>query len=656
MEEHNSGHAVPAAQLARRQRAAPGIDLDSYGPADLAGIFGENTLTSGQTLPSILLERARREPDAVAMRVKRGGIYRDISWSQYRDRVAAICFGFRALGLKPGDRVAILGEPCPEWLLAEMATLAAGGICYGIYPTSSPAQVASLLAHGGASIIVVRDQECADKILGLADAPEGLRHIVVIDPRGMFAWDDPRLITLDSVMKLPREPGASLQDLVAVLQDTDPALIVFTSGATGDPKGAVHSHHTLIAGARGYLACLVLDAGRPWRTVCHLPLNHIFEQYNNVMLPLLGRVIPYFGERRSQATETLFDVAPDLYASVPRYWQKLASHILVGLENTSWLKRHIYAVSMSIGRRVLQARSCGRRPLWLEILWQFARLVAFQPLLDKVGLKRVKVGVNGGGPIPHDVQQLWQIWGINLKNLYGQTEAGFVSVQQEDFPQPGSVGKAAPGVTLRLASDGEILVSGPGTFVGYWRDEQATVETKRDGWISTGDVGTLGPEGNLAIVDRKRDIFITQGGKNISPQAIEERLRASPYISEAVVFGDARKYLSALIEIDEETVFQWARSRGLAYGGLTDLVASPEVQQLIQEVLAGVNSQLSRPEQIKAFRIFPRSLDPELEGEPVTPTRKVKRKLMYERFRELVESMYSEDEMSRIAGQVTMSA
>ena len=609
----------------------------------------------GLTLPSILLDRARREPDAVVMRVKRRGIYRDISWAHYREQVEALCFGLRALGLKPGDRVAILGDPCPEWLFAEMGTLAAGGICYGIYPTSSPAQVASLLAHGGASIVVVRDQESADKILGLAHAPEMLRRIVVIDPQGMFACDDPRFITLDDTMNLPRETSASLEDLVGRLDPDVPAFIVFTSGTTGNPRGAVHSHRTLIAGARDYLACLVPDTSRPWRTVCHLPLNHIFEQFNTVMLPLLAPVIPHFGERRSAATETVFEVAPDLYASVPRYWQKLASHILVGMENSSRVKRAVYDLSVKIGRRVLQARSTGRCPLGLRLLGWVARLLAFQPLLDKVGLRRAKIGVSGGGPIPQDVQRLWQVWGVNLKNLYGQTEGGFISVQREDFPQPGSVGKPAPGTTLRLASDGEILVRAPATFVGYWRDEDATAQMKQDGWVATGDVGTLTADGDLCIVDRKRDILITQGGKNIAPQAIEDRLRASPYIAEAVVFGDGRKYLAALVEIDGETVSQWARSRGLAYGGFADLVASPDVQKLIQEVLSSVNGELARPEQVKAFRILPRALDPELEGEPVTPTRKVKRKLMYERFRELVESMYAEHETSRIAEQVAMS-
>jgi len=411
-------------------------------------------------------------------------------------------------------------------------------------------------------------------------------------------------------------------------------------GTTGEPRGAVHSHRTLIAAAHDYLECLVPDTSRQWRTLCHLPLNHIFEQFNTVMLPLLGPVVPHFGERRSQATETLFEVAPDLYASVPRYWQKLASHILVGLENSSRMKRAVYGLSMKIGRRVLQARANGRCPPGLRFLGWLAWLLAFQPLLDKVGLRRARVGVSGGGPIPPEVQRLWQVWGVNLKNLYGQTEGGFIAVQRGEFPKPGSVGIPAPGATLRLAPDGEILVRASGTFVGYWCDEDATAQVKQDGWVATGDVGAFDPGGDLSIVDRKRDLIITQGGKNIAPQAIEDKLRASPYIAEAVVFGDGRKYLAALVEIDEETVSQWARSRGLAYGGFSDLAAAPGVEQLILEAVHAVNRELARPEQVKAFRILPRALDPELEGEPVTPTRKVKRKQMYERFSELVESMY----------------
>jgi len=591
------------------------------------------------TLPSILLDRARREPDAVALRVKRRGIYRDVSWAHYREQVAAVCFGLRALGLEPGDRVAVLGDSCPEWLLAEMGTLAAGGICYGIYPTSSPAQVASLLAHGAASIVVVRDQECADKILGCSEPLATLRRIVVIDPQGMFDCTDARLITFEDVMRLPREPGASLEELVARLDADDPALIVFTSGTTGEPRGAVHSHRTLVAGARDYVACLLPDMSRSWRTVSHLPLNHIFEQFNTVMLPLMGSVIPHFGERRAQATETLFEVAPDFYASVPRYWQKLASHVLVGIENTSFLKRSVYNAAVWVGGRVLQAKPSGHCPLWLRLLEKLAWVVAFRPLLDKVGMRRVRVGISGGGPIPPDVQRLWQLWGVNLKNLYGQTEGGFISVQRGEFPQPGAVGAPAPSATVRLAPDGEIMVRGPGSFVGYWRDESATREMKQDGWVLTGDVGSFA-EGNLRIVDRKRDILITQGGKNITPQAIEDKLRASSYVAEAVVFGDGRKYLSALIEIDEETVSQWARSRKLSYGGFSDLAAAPEVEKLIRDVVQAVNSQVSRVEQIKSFRILPRALDPEIEGEPVTPTRKVKRTQMYDRFRDLVESMY----------------
>jgi len=593
----------------------------------------------GETLPGLLAARAARDASGVAMRVKRRGLYREITWAEYRECAEALCHGLRALGLQPGDRVAILGDPCPEWLFAEMAALCAGGIVFGIYPTSSVAQIAALLARAEASIAVVRDQEGADKILAIDPPPPTLRHIVVIDPQGMHEATDARLLTLDEVRVAAPKAGARFDELLAGLDPDDPALIVFTSGTSGDPRGAVHSHRTLIAGAHAYRVCLVPDLERTWRTVCHLPLNHIFEQYNAVMLPLLAPVVPHFGERRSGATETLFEIAPDLYASVPRYWQKLASHVLVGLQASSPVKRKAYEWSLGISRRAAKRRhDC---PAHLRLLHKVARAVTFQPLLDKVGLRRVRVGVTAGGPIPEEVQTLWQLWGVDLKNLYGQTEAGFVAAQRAGFPAPGSVGAPADGVELRLGEDGEILVKSAGAFTGYWRDEAATREVVAGGWVATGDVGRWSPGGELQIVDRKRDILITEGGKNIAPQLIEDRLRASPFVAEAVVFGDGRKYLSALIEIDEETVSQWARARNLAHGGYSDLAASPEVAALVRELVEGVNRELSRPEQIKSFRLLPRSLDPEVEGEPVTPTRKVKRKQMYERFRELVESMYA---------------
>jgi long-chain acyl-CoA synthetase len=267
-----------------------------------------------------------------------------------------------------------------------------------------------------------------------------------------------------------------------------------------------------------------------------------------------------------------------------------------------------------------------------------------------VGLRRVKVGVTAGGPIPLETQTLWQIWGVDLKNLYGQTEGGFIAVQQEAFPRPGDVGTPAPSMTLRLAQDGEILVRGPGSFVNYWGE--AVSGREGGGWVATGDVGSLTPEGHLRIVDRKKDLIITQGGKNISPQVIEDKLRASPYIAEAVVFGEGQRYLVALIEIDEETVAHWARSQGLTVGGFTALAAAREVCDLIQGAVEAVNHELARVEQIKAFRILPRALDPEVEGEPVTPTRKIKRRMMYERFRDLVDAMYGDGETARIAEQV----
>jgi long-chain acyl-CoA synthetase len=386
---------------------------------------------------------------------------------------------------------------------------------------------------------------------------------------------------------------------------------------------------------------------RAWRTVCHLPLNHAFEQWNTVLMPLIAPVVPHFGEEAARFSETLFDVAPDFYASVPRHWQKLAGRVLVGIENTSWEKRKLYQLAMAIGRRHLQARWEKRTDGLLGLAYFLAYHLAFRPILDKLGLKRVRVAITAGGPIPTEVQVLWQIWGVNLKNLYGQTEAGFISVQREPFPEPGSAGRAAPSVNLRIGEDGEILMQSRARFSGYLGDAPVA----ENAWFPTGDVGEIDERGVLRLLDRKKDIFITAGGKNVAPLVTENLLRASQYVSEAIVVGDGRKYLTALIEIDSDTVSQWARAQGITYGSFEDLARAPQVCALIEKEVARANEHLARVEQIKAVRIIPRELDPELEGEPVTPTRKVKRSQMIEQFRGLVESMYDDDEEGRLAAE-----
>jgi long-chain acyl-CoA synthetase len=345
-------------------------------------------------------------------------------------------------------------------------------------------------------------------------------------------------------------------------------------------------------------------------------------------------------------------VAPQHHASVPRYWSKLASRIIVGIENSSAAKRVGYAVAMRLGRAYLRCRWNGKRPLVLRALYGLARVTVFDRMLKKLGLHRVQIALSAGAPLPAEVQALWQVWGVNLKNLYGQTEGGVVTAQFDAFPRPGSVGRPYPGTQIRLGTDGEIIAVSPGSFAGYWADARTSTEVRQLDGIRTGDVGSIDEHGDLWIVDRKKDIVITAGGKNISPSRIETTLKSSPYISEASVVGEGRKYLTVLIELDVGTVSEWARANNVLYTSYQSLATNPSVYGLIEQEVERGNERLGRVEQVKAFRILDRELDPEVEGEAVTATRKIKRVLLHRHFRHLINEMYGDDEERRIARQL----
>jgi long-chain acyl-CoA synthetase len=337
---------------------------------------------------------------------------------------------------------------------------------------------------------------------------------------------------------------------------------------------------------------------------------------------------------------------------VPRYWSKLASRIIVGIENGSPVKRAAYRCAMRIGQAYRRRRWDGRRTGLLGAAYALARLLVFDRMLKKLGLHQVRIALSAGAPLPAEVQALWQVWGVNLKNLYGQTEGGVITAQFNSFPQPGSVGQPYPGNDVRLGTDDEIISVSPGCFEGYWGDEQTSAEVLKPDGIHTGDVGAIDARGDFWIVDRKKDIVITAGGKNVSPSRIETALKSSPYISEASVVGEGRKYLTALIELDVGTVSEWARANGVLYASYRSLATHEAVYALLAKEVERGNSQLGRVEQIKAFRILDRELDPEVEGEAVTATRKIKRSLLHHHFGHLISEMYSDDEEARIARQL----
>jgi long-chain acyl-CoA synthetase len=607
-----------------------------------------------KTAPGLLVERARQRPDGIAYRAKKLGVYRERTWREYAALVGRMADGLAKLGLARGERIAIIGDACEEWVLADMAAQALGAVTYGIYPTASAAETEYQLRDGGAAIVVAENQEYVDKVLPILDRLTSVRHVVVIDTRAMFAYRHEKLTPFASVLDAgAADDSAAIERLGVLARELSPdgpAFIIYTSGTTGHPKGALCSHGRHLAGTYNIVEHYPLLAAEQ-RTVVYLPLSHGLGRDIGITLPLISGLVPHFGEDVEELGATLFEVAPTVLFTVPRYLQKFASRVLVALLDSSRLKRRAYDIAMAFGRRYARQRWEGRTRAFDGALYALARALVFRPILNKLGLDQLRLVFCAGAPLPGETAALWQIWGVNLCEAYGQTEevGAIISGQRGPFPRPGDVGTLAPGWELRIAETGEIQVLGDYVFEEYLGQPQATREVRgADGWLRTGDIGEW-KDGRLRLLDRARDFIVTAGGKTLSPSYVENILRASPYISEVAVFGHARKYLTALIEIDFDTVADWARTQNIAYSGFTSLVRHPGVEALLKTEIERANGELARVEQIKAFRILPKALDPEEEGEPITPTRKVKRQQMYERFRELVESMYDRREEELLA-------
>ena len=600
----------------------------------------------------LLCERARRIPDSVAFRSKHFGIYRERKWGDYAALVARAAYALQSLGIAHGERVAIMGDVCEEWMICDLAAQSLGAIVYGIYPTASAEEVDYQMRDGGACVFIAEDQEYVDRILPIADQLPDLRAIVVLDDSAMFGYEHAKLRRFSELLTAAKKADLPwLEAQIFTLSPDDSAFIVYTSGTTGHPKGALVTHGKHLAAADTVLRQYPTLREKPHRTVVFLPMCHVLGRDVAITLPLMSSLVPHFPEDAEDFATTLFEVAPTVMFTVPRYLQKFASHILVGVLNSSRLKRAAYDSAMRFAQVYVRRKWDRRATMAQKLLYGILRAGVFRPILNKLGFDKLELVVSGGAGLPAETATLWQMYGVNVVEMYGQTEeaGGIITGQRGSFPRPGNVGTAVDGLDVRLADDGEVLVRGPDLFEGYWRNDDATHEVKgADGWLHTGDVGEW-RDGALRLIDRARDFLVTSGGKTISPSFIENALRASPYVAEAVVFGHGRKYLTAIVEIDFDTVADWARANDVAYTGFTSLTAHPRIELLIKSEIDRTNAALARVEQIKSFRILPKALDPEEEGEPVTPTRKVKRKLMYERFKALIEDMYDDSEERLIA-------
>ena len=630
-----------------------------------------------KSAPLLLCERARTMPDSVAFRSKHLGLYRERSWHNYATLVARTARAFAALGseasgqrgysevrgLARGERVAIMGDACEEWMVCDLAAQSLGAIVYGIYPTASASEVEYQMRDGGAVLFIAENQEYVDKILPMADRLPELKWIVVLDDAAMFAYAHPKLRTCEALLAAAGAPDLGwLEQQVARLDPNAPAFIVYTSGTTGHPKGALVAHGKHLAAAANIVDHYPTLAQKEHRTVAYLPLCHVLGRDVAVTLPLISRLVPHFGEHPEDLATTLFETAPTILITVPRYLQKFASQVLLGILNSSGTKRTIADLAMGFARGHAKRRWNGKAGVGQEALYRACRVGVFVPILNKLGFDRLELVICAGAPLPPETMALWQMLGVNVVEMYGQTETagGIISGQRGPFPRPGDVGTVPAGWEVKLAQindglneglsegHGEVLVRSPDLFECYWNNADATGALKgADGFLRTGDIGEW-RDGALRLIDRARDFIVTSGGKTISPSFIENVLRTSPFVSEVVVFGHGRKYLTALIEIDADTVSDWARNHDVPYTGFTSLATSGDVVALIGAEIARANGELARPEQIKDFRILPKALDPEEDGEPVTPTRKVKRDLMYARFKTLVEDMYDDREQRLI--------
>jgi long-chain acyl-CoA synthetase len=597
-----------------------------------------------KTLPKALLNIVEKQPNRIAMRRKDYGIWHDITWTDYLENVKHVTLGLHALGVQYKEHVAIIGENRPEWLYSALGIVCAGGAWVGVYTTNPVAECEYVVGHSDAVVYICEDEEQLDKALAFRDKTPKLRKLIVWEMEGLKHYEDPMLMSFDQLLELGKEedrknPGLFMQ-LTELAKPEDIAGIIYTSGTTGPPKGALLAHEGYLW--VGQAAQAIMPATNEDETISFLPLNHVYEQIFDMMFHLTVGHIVNFTENTDTVMADMQEISPTIFHAVPRIWEKYYSGIVLKMADATWLKRTLYKIALMIGTRYNnRALTKKKVPLHLALAYHLAYFTVFWKLKERLGFDRVRIGVSGAAPISHEILKFFQSIGIPIREGYGMTETtGISHMSSEVDYKVGTVGKALPETQVKIAEDGEILVKHAGIFKGYYKDEEQTKEVLVDGWMHTGDVGMIDEEGYLKLTDRKKDLIITAGGKNVAPQYLENLLKFSPYINDSVVIGDRRKYLSALIVIDEENVTKYAQDNKVQFTTFASMTRAPEVISLIQEEINKVNKQVARVENIRKFRIIDKKLYTE-DGE-VTPTMKVKRKSINAQFGDLIESMYKD--------------
>jgi long-chain acyl-CoA synthetase len=601
------------------------------------------TAAEGESVPEMFQSRVQLSGDQVALRYKNLGIWHDVSWKAYAQKVREMALALLALGLKPGECVSVIGENSPEWVYIDLGTMHAGGTTVGVYATNSWEQCQYVVDHSESRFYFVENEEQLDKALRFRANVPRLEKIIVWDLKGLKHFKDPMVMSFVEFLALGHELDRKDPDLFertwkkAAPQDL--ARLIYTSGTTGPPKGAMLTHANITWMAKAMAEGNPIEARDEF--LSFLPLCHIFEQLFTIFMNIKYGAIVNFIESTDTVTDNMREISPTVAYGVPRVWEKYYSGIMIMMSDATWLKKWIFQSSLKLGKKYAALTTSHQPvPALFRLAYAAAHFVTFRKLKERLGFDRVRLAFSGAAPISPDVLRFFQAIGIPLREGYGMTEgSGVTCANQGDRVKIGTVGQALPGVEVKIAEDGEICFRGGNVFKGYFKNPEATAEVlEPDGWMHSGDVGVLDGQGFLKITDRKKDLIITAGGKNIAPQNIENQLKFSPYINDAVVIGDRRKFLVAIIVIDEDNVVKYAQDSKIQYTTYASLTQHPEITKLIQKEVDAVNKTLANVETVKKFTILSKKLFVE-DGE-VTPTMKVKRKYINEAFKDQIEEMY----------------
>ncbi|WP_301104518.1 long-chain fatty acid--CoA ligase [Sneathiella sp.] len=602
------------------------------------------TVIDGTTTTCQLFwKRVKQHDKKIAMREKDFGIWQTVTWSEYGEKARACGLGLVALGLKRGETVSILSDNNPEWLYMDMGILCVGGVSNGVYTTDSAKQVEYLCLDSRTRIFVAENEEQLDKILEVRERLPDLLKIIVLDMEGLRDFKDDMVISIDELYQIGEDYHKQHSDFwdeqIALSKPDDLAILIYTSGTTGPPKGAMISHRNLMFQISNLTP--IINFGPEDEQLSFLPLCHVAERSFSVFLPLFAGSVINFVEGPDTVPENIREVSPTVFFAVPRIWEKFYSAITLQLKEATGLQQLAYKLAIGAGYRIADRKLNGETPNKLEELtfWLADHLV-LKNVKRLLGLDRAHYLGSGAAPISPDLIKWYWALGLSMYEVYGQTEnTGVATTNLPDQYKLGTVGVAAPETEVRISDEGEILLKGPHVFLGYLNQPEKTAETVTDGWLHTGDVGYVDNNGFVKITDRMKDIIITAGGKNITPSEIENQLKFSPYISDAVVIGDKRKYLSCLIMIDHENVEKYAQDLDVPFTNFQSLCKTSEVLDLIREEVEKVNKNFAQVETVKEFRLIEEVLT--AEDDELTPTMKLKRSFVNQKYKGLIDTMYA---------------